>query len=116
MSVVFPPSSFDAVVALYSIFHLPRELHSDLFRRVHHWLKPGGYLLCTLSYRSEAGYTEDDFFRATMYWSNYGLTEFVVILTEVGFTVLTTSTTGSGHEKTHQETLEDHPLVLVQKQ
>ena len=55
MSVSFPLSSFNAVVAFYSIFHLPREQHQELFRRVHRWLKPGGYLLCTLSYRGETG-------------------------------------------------------------
>jgi SAM-dependent methyltransferase len=115
MSVVFPPSIFDAVVAIYSIFHLPREQHSVLFRRVQCWLKPGGYFLCTLSHRSEPGYTEDDFFGVTMYWSNYGLAEYVEILTEVGFMLLATSTTGSGYQKMPQETNEDHPLVLARK-
>ena len=115
MSAVFPPSSFDAVVALYSKFHLPREQHSDLFCKIHRWLKPGGYLLCTLSHRSEPGYMEDDFFGVTMYWSNFGLTEYVEILTGVGFTLLATSTTGSGYQMTRQETNEDHPLVLAQK-
>ena len=43
MTVCLPPSSFDAAVALYSVFHLPREEHPRLFRRVHRWLKPGGY-------------------------------------------------------------------------
>ena len=50
MSATFPPSSFDAVVAFYAVFHLPKQEHPDLFRRVHRWLKPGGYLLCTLSH------------------------------------------------------------------
>ncbi len=116
MSVSLAPSSFDAVVAFYSIFHLPREQHSDLFRRVHRWLKPGGYFLCTLSYCGEAGYTEDDFHGVTMYWSNYGFAEYVEILTGVGFTLLTKSTTGSGYQNIHEETQEDHPLVMVQKQ
>ena len=71
MSATFPPSSFDAVVAFYSVFHLPRQEHPDLFRRIHQWLKPGGYLLCTLSHCSEEGYTEEDFHGVTMYWSNY---------------------------------------------
>ena len=52
------------LVALFSIFHLPREEHSALFRRIYRWLVPGGHLLCTLSHRSEEGYTEGDFFGA----------------------------------------------------
>ena len=67
MSVEFPPSSFNGTVAFYSIFHLPREEHTELFRRIYDWLKPGGYLLWTLTrFRAEA-YTEDDFFGVTMY-------------------------------------------------
>ena len=109
MTVSLPPSSFDVVVALYSVFHLPRAEHQGLFRRVHRWLKPGGYFLCTLSHGSEGGYTEEDFFGATMYWSNYGLTEYVEILNEVGFAVLKTrSTLCDGGE-------EDHPLLLLQR-
>ncbi len=115
MSATFPPCSFDAVVAFYSIFHLPREEHPDLFRRVHRWLRPGGYLLCTLSHFNEDGYTEDDFFGETMYWSNYSLGEYAGILNGAGFTLLETESTGSGYEESSQEASENHPLVLSQK-
>lgn len=108
MSFRLPPSSFDAAVALYSVFHLPREEHARLFRRVHGWLKPGGYFLCTLSHQGEEGYTEPDFHGATMYWSNYGLDEYVDILTEVGFDVLETRSVG-------RDRGEDHPLVLARR-
>ena len=37
MSVDFEPGGFDAVVALYSIFHLAREEHGALFRRIWCW-------------------------------------------------------------------------------
>ena len=53
MSVDFEAGGFDGVVALYSIFHHPREEHGDLFRRIWGWLSPGGLLLCTLSHRSD---------------------------------------------------------------
>ena len=45
MSVEFPPHHFDAVVAYYTIFHLPREEHPELIRRIYTWLKPGGWIL-----------------------------------------------------------------------
>ncbi len=115
MAVRFEPSSFDAVVAFYSIFHLPREEQPDLFRRIHRWLKPGGYLLCTLSHQNEEGYTEDDFFGETMYWSNYGLIEYLDILGEAGFVVLEVSSVGGGWEDHVGADREDHPLVLAQK-
>ena len=115
MSATFPSSSFGAVVAFYSIFHLPRQEHPDLFRRIHRWLKPGGYLLCTLSHHSEEGYTEDDFFGVTMYWSNYSLREYAEILNGAGFTLLEADSTGSGYDEAIQEVSENHPLVLARK-
>ena len=117
MTVSLPPSSFDAVVALYSVFHIPREEHLHLFRRVHRWLKPGGLLLCTLSYHSEEGYTEEDFFGTTMYWSNYSLEQYVEMLTGVGFAPLATESTRHAHacEGTIPESNEDHPLVLARR-
>ena len=116
MSVRLPSSSFDAIVAFYSVFHLPREEHPRLFRRIHRWLRPGGYLLCTLSHRSEEGYTEEGFHGVTMYWSNFGLEEYIDILTGVGFVLLETKSTGCGCEDATQEISENHPLVLARKQ
>ena len=115
MSVEFEPASFDAVVAFYSIFHIPRDEHPSLFSRIHRWLKPGGYLLCTLSHTSEEGYTEDDFHGVTMYWSNYGLREYLVMLADAGFHVVDAASTSSGYEDTFEGVIEDHPLVLAQK-
>ena len=114
-SIGFNPASFAAVVAICSIFHLPREGQPALFRRIHSWLRPGGYLLCTLSHHSEAGYTEDDFFGVTMYWSNYGLCEYLDTLAGAGFKVLETSSTACADDESAQEITEDHPLVLSRK-
>ena len=116
MSIQMPPASFDAVIAFYAVFHIPREEHPDLFRRIHRWLKPGGYLLCTLSHFSEEGYTEEDFFGVTMYWSNYSFSEYLEILAGAGFVLLETKATGSGYEEAIQDASEDHPLVLARKQ
>ena len=116
LSLEFEDSSFDAVVAFYSIFHLPREEHAALFRRVHNWLKPGGYLMCTLNHSSEAAYTEDDFFGVTMYWSNYGLRDYVEVLTGLGFSIMSASTIGDGYSESYDAPSESHPLVLARMQ
>ena len=115
-SVEYPDSSFDAVVAFYSVFHLPREEHAVLFSRIHDWLKPGGYLMCTLSHSSEPAYTEDDFFGVTMYWSNYGLGDYHEILDGLGFSILKTSAVGDGYSESHDSPAEDHPLVFARRQ
>jgi hypothetical protein len=36
----FSRGSFDGVAAFYSITHVPREQHADLFGRIASWLKP----------------------------------------------------------------------------
>ncbi len=115
MSVELSLSSFKGVVAFYSVFHLPREEHSELFRRIYDWLQPGGYFLCTLTHCSEEAYTEDDFFGVTLYWSNYGLEEYKEILTRVGFTLLETSAIGHSYTEAQQAPPENHPLVFAQK-
>ena len=48
MNVEFPPESFDGVTAFYSIIHVPRDDHRQLFERVARWLVPGGLFLATL--------------------------------------------------------------------
>ena len=115
MSQEFAESSFDAVVAFYSIFHLPREEHASLFGRVRDWLKPGGYLMCTLNHSGEPAYTEDDFFGVTMYWSNYGLRDYLEILTDLGFSILRTSRIGDGYSEEHDGPAEAHPLVFARR-
>jgi SAM-dependent methyltransferase len=44
-AVDFPESAFDAVVCFYAIGCIPRAEHEALLRRVHRWLRPGGWLL-----------------------------------------------------------------------
>ena len=114
-SAEFHASSFDAVVAFYSIFHIPKEEHHDLFRRIQKWLRPGGYLMCTLTNYSEPAYTEDDFFGETMYWSNFGLADYEDILSGLGFTLLRTSSIGHGYSEAAEAPSEDHPLLFARK-
>lgn len=114
MSIDFPPARFDAVVAYYSIFHLPREEQPELLRRIHGWLKPGGYLLATLTSETEEAYTENDFFGATMYWSNYGLDEYKTLLAQISFKLLETVIIGHGYTDETQTPAEHHPLIFAQ--
>jgi cyclopropane fatty-acyl-phospholipid synthase-like methyltransferase len=114
LSVAFSPSSFDAVVAFYSIFHTPREEHVLLFQRIHEWLKPHGYLLATLALHAEEAYTEPDFFGVTMYWSNYGIDEYRALLERTGFEVLETTVLGHGYDDADAPG-ERHPLIFARK-
>ena len=45
--VRLPPASFDAVVCLYALIHMPLAEQPPLLERIATWLRPGGWLLVT---------------------------------------------------------------------
>lgn len=116
MSVDFAKDSFDAVICYYSIFHLPREEHAELFAKIAKWLKPGGYLLATLSNDSEESYVEDDFFDTTMHRSNFSLGQYLKIISAVGLRLVEQTMTGHGFGGASDLPEESHPLVLFQSE
>jgi cyclopropane fatty-acyl-phospholipid synthase-like methyltransferase len=44
----FPDAEFDAIVAFYSILHVPRAEQPALIAKIARWLKPGGLFLASL--------------------------------------------------------------------
>ena len=63
----FPEAMLDGIAACYSIIHVPRELHAELFRSIYSWLKPGGLFIATLNSTEDEGSYEDDWFGAPMF-------------------------------------------------
>ena len=111
-TIDFTPASFDAVVAFYVIFHLPRDDQLRLLGSIAAWLKPGGLFLATLSKRNEAAYTED-FFGIEMFWTNFALDEYIEHLHGIGFELVEGPRMTSGFNE--DQPPEEHPLVLVRK-
>jgi cyclopropane fatty-acyl-phospholipid synthase-like methyltransferase len=82
-----PEESFDAVTAFYSITHVPREEHAQLFARIGRWLKPGGLVLASLS----AGGSEDwtgNWLGVEMFFSGFDADTSRRLLREAGFELL----------------------------
>jgi SAM-dependent methyltransferase len=69
--VRFERSTFDAVVCLYAIIHVPIDQHAALLTRIATWLRPGGWLLL-VSGETEWTGTEEDWLGggAPMWWSH----------------------------------------------
>jgi cyclopropane fatty-acyl-phospholipid synthase-like methyltransferase len=88
-SVEFPSQGFAAVVAFFSIIHVPLEEQPALFKNIYHWLRPGGYLLATVGSGAWTG-TDDDWHGAPMYWSHADRATYLAWLEETGFEVLWT--------------------------
>ena len=112
MSLDFPADHFDAVTSFYAIFHLPKDEHPERLARIRRWLRPKGYLMCTVANHDQEPYTEDGFFGVTMYWSNHSREQYVEMLNRLGFRILIDTTLSSGFEN---QPPESHPLILAQK-
>jgi 2-polyprenyl-3-methyl-5-hydroxy-6-metoxy-1,4-benzoquinol methylase len=71
--VTFPAATFDAVICLYMLFHLPLAEQPLLLGRIAGWLRPGGWLLATTAKRAWTG-IEDGWLSgpAPMWWSQAG--------------------------------------------
>jgi cyclopropane fatty-acyl-phospholipid synthase-like methyltransferase len=85
-ALCLPAASLDAAVAFYSIEHVPRERHADLFRRLHGWLRPGGLLLFAIEAR-DTHETVGDWLGVPMFFSQFGPEETLARVREARFEV-----------------------------
>ena len=83
-----PPGALDAVVAFYSIIHVPRDEQAPLLRSIHGWLAPGGSFLCTLGAHDAQADIEADWLGAPMYWSSFDVDANLRMLRAAGFAIL----------------------------
>jgi SAM-dependent methyltransferase len=83
----FPPELFDAVTALYSIMHVPREDHRALFGKILRWLKPGGLFLASLSHVGGDDWT-GQWLGVEMFFSGFDAETNRRLLREAGFELL----------------------------
>lgn len=83
---------FDAITAVYCLFHIPRRYHGQIFLHMHRWLKPGGKAIFTYASReytgSErfSGYIE--FMDERLFYSHHSPAGLQRLLERVGFTIL----------------------------
>jgi SAM-dependent methyltransferase len=107
-AVDFPPESFDAVVSLYAVIHVPLPEQQPLLARVHRWLRPGGYFLLTVGAGAYTG-TEDDWLvpGVRMYWSHADEGTYRGWLEDLGFTLIERTFVPEGDS--------GHVLVLATK-
>jgi 2-polyprenyl-3-methyl-5-hydroxy-6-metoxy-1,4-benzoquinol methylase len=69
--VDFPAESFDAIVCLYALIHMPLAAQPPLLRRAAGWLRPAGWLLMVTGHSAWTG-TDDNWLdgHAPMWWSH----------------------------------------------
>jgi SAM-dependent methyltransferase len=87
-AVTFAPASFDAVVSLYALIHIPLTEQPPLLRRIAGWLRPGGRFVATTGQGAWTG-TEQNWLGggAPMWWSHTDAATYRTWITDVGLTV-----------------------------
>ncbi len=88
MALVFSSATFDAIVAFYSIIHLPRTEQPVLIKRLTEWLRPGGYLLVNLGVANDPGSVDPNWLGAAMYWSSYDVQTNREMIHRAGLTLI----------------------------
>ncbi len=78
--------SFAAAIAWDSIFHVERECHQSVFRKVYERLSPGGPFLLSAGGTGHEGFTSE-MFGQTFFYSGYEPVETLRLLRDVGFEV-----------------------------
>ncbi|GAA4245088.1 class I SAM-dependent methyltransferase [Dactylosporangium darangshiense] len=88
-TVSFPDGSFDAVVCLYALIHMPLDAQPALIERIGRWLRPGGVLLATTGAREwtggEDGWLGGD---ASMWWSQADAATYRAWITRAGLDII----------------------------
>lgn len=90
MDLTFPQETFTAVLAMYSIFHLPRDEQITMLKRVWGWLKPGGWVLVNFSAGRFEKESDERWLGGTegvVHWSGWGVEGTRKVLRDVGFDI-----------------------------
>jgi ubiquinone/menaquinone biosynthesis C-methylase UbiE len=90
-------NSFDGLVALYSIIHVPREMHASLYQSFHKILKPEGIMLICIG--SDEWEGEDEYFGARMFWSEPSLEKTLQMVKNAGIQIISGKHLVIGGEK-----------------
>jgi SAM-dependent methyltransferase len=84
-TIDLPAASLDAVVAFYSLTHVPRGEHAALFARIRSWLRPGGVFIASLGVEDDPGTVEPGWLGVDMYFSQWSARVGRRLVAEAGF-------------------------------
>lgn len=84
--LTFPDGSLDAVVAMYSIIHLPREEQTEMVNKISRWLRPGGHMLVNFTSVADEANINPDWLadKGWMFWSGWGPDHMTKVIKDSG--------------------------------
>jgi len=88
-AVEFPAQSFDAVVCLYALIHVPLAEQPAILRAAATWLRPGGILMATVGHQAWTGLEKNwlGVDGGDMWWSHADAGTYRGWLEDAGLTV-----------------------------
>ncbi|MFO7796183.1 MAG: class I SAM-dependent methyltransferase [Promethearchaeati archaeon] len=82
----FPEESFDGIISVYTLFHIPKENHFKIFQNFYSLLKPEGVIMINTGISESESFSR--FFGVKMFWSNHNPDKTLALVKDAGFSVL----------------------------
>lgn len=92
----FPDDSFDGIICVYTLWHIPRNNHQSIINNFHRMLKTNGILVLNTGIFESDGMSK--FFGEPMLWSNNSPQKTLAITKENGFEILSEGILSLGGE------------------
>ncbi|MFI6165914.1 class I SAM-dependent methyltransferase [Nocardia sp. NPDC051052] len=87
-AIDFGPDSFDAIVCLYALIHIPLDQQFPLLAKIAGWLRPQGVFVATTGHHAWTG-IDDNWLGTghTMWWSHTDALTYRAWLTQAGLAI-----------------------------
>ena len=85
-NIMFDKNTFDGIISVYTLFHVPREKHQSIFNRFYEILKPKGVLMINNGITESEG--KSIFFGVPMFWSNFNPNTTLEFVKKAGFSII----------------------------
>lgn len=81
-------NKYDAIISCHAIFHIPRNEHLKLFKKIYSLLKKEGLILISLATESFKYSVNENFCGSRMVWSSFNLNKNKKLIKEAGFNII----------------------------
>lgn len=92
----FSENTFDGIVSVFALFHVPRKKHFEVIKNFFKIIKPGGILLINIGVSESEGTSR--FFGAPMFWSNFSPKTTLNLVRDAGFSIISEAILERGGE------------------
>ncbi|MDF1541336.1 MAG: class I SAM-dependent methyltransferase [Candidatus Thorarchaeota archaeon] len=86
LTMDFPESSFDGIISVYTLWHIPRENHPTIIQNFHRMLRNNGILVLNTGVFESDGMSE--FFGEPMVWSTNDPMKTLAAVQNLGFEII----------------------------